>query len=310
MERKVLVGTGGGLYEAGGEEPIQFAGHEVTSLASGDSGWWAIIDGRQLRQAGVDGRWKRVTSVSKCEATCLLSTAAELFVGTTEAHLLRWQGGSLEVVRSFEKASGREDWYTPWGGPPETRSISADPSGTLYVNVHVGGVVRSTDGGRSWEPTIDLDADVHQVLFDPNSNFLLAASARGLATSEDHGQSWQFHTEGLHATYCRAVTSTRKTIFVTASTGPFTNHAALYRRPFDQDGSLQRCQGGLPDKFSDNIDTLCLAASSSWVAFGTEQGSVFLSRDEGQNWAVVAEGLPPVRCVAVAESDASVLVSG
>ncbi len=306
MERKVLVGTGDGLYEAGGKKLIQFSGHEVTSLASGHSGWWAIVDGQHLTQAGVNDKWRPVASLSRWKASCLLLTAGGLLVGTTEAHLLRWRGGNLEVVRSFEKVYGRENWYTPWGGAPEIRSMSADPFGTLYVNVHVGGVIRSTDGGRTWEPTIDLHTDVHQVFFDSSSSFLLAASARGLASSRDYGQSWQFHTEGLHATYCRAVTSTRKEIFVTASTGPFTNYAALYRKPLDQDMPFQRCKEGLPHRFSDNIDTLCLTASSSWVAFGTEQGSVFLSRNDGLTWAFVAEGLPPVRCVAVARSDAPV----
>ncbi len=40
MDQKVLVGTTDGLYEVGGGQPIQkaAAGHEVTSLAKGDSG--------------------------------------------------------------------------------------------------------------------------------------------------------------------------------------------------------------------------------------------------------------------------------
>ena len=50
MDQKVLVGTTDGLYEVGGGQPIQkaAAGHEVTSLAKGDSGWWAIIDRREV----------------------------------------------------------------------------------------------------------------------------------------------------------------------------------------------------------------------------------------------------------------------
>ena len=241
----------------------------------------------------------KVTSVETLRANCLLPTAAGLFVGTSEAHLFTLRGEALEPLCPFDKVQGRQDWYTPWGDPPEVRSISADPSGTVYVNVHVGGVVRSTDGGRSWKPTIDVHADVHQVLFDPGSGRVLAASARGLAVSNDGGASWQFDTKGRHGNYLRAVAVAGGTVLVTASTGPSTSHAAVYRRPLDGGEPFEQCRRGLPEWFSDNINTLCLTALDSWVAFGTSEGVVFLSADEGQSWVVAAEGLPPVRCVAL-----------
>jgi photosystem II stability/assembly factor-like uncharacterized protein len=175
--------------------------------------------------------------------------------------------------------------------------MSAGPN-TLYVNVHVGGIARSSDGGGSWEPTIDIHSDVHQVLFDPASGLVLAASARGLAFSDNGGKSWQFHTAGLQGTYLRAVAVAGETLLVSASTGPSTRRAAVYRRPLKSEEPFQRCQAGLPQWFSDNIDTFCLAASGSWAAFGTSAGSVFLSQDEGRSWTLAAEGLPPVRCVA------------
>jgi hypothetical protein len=59
-----------------------------------------------------------------------------------------------------------------------------------------------------------------------------------------------------------------------------------------------RCVEGLPEWFPANIDTFCLAAAGTRAAFGTEEGSVFVSDDEGSSWRTVAEGLPPVRCLA------------
>jgi photosystem II stability/assembly factor-like uncharacterized protein len=177
--------------------------------------------------------------------------------------------------------------------------MAGDPSGPLYVNVHVGGVVRSTDHGKTWAPTNDVDADVHEVYVDPAAGLLLAASARGLAISNDQGESWRFETSGLHGRYLRAVAVASETILLTASTGPFTKRAAVYRRSVYGDGLFERCQQGLPEWFSDNIDTACLAASGSWAAFGTSTGEVFLSADEGQSWRMLVEGLPPVRCVAL-----------
>jgi hypothetical protein len=299
MPQKILVGTTNGLYEVGDNKPIQFPEREVRTLAGGASGWWALIDRREVWRSGTSGPWMKVTAIDTPKANCLLPTAAGLLVGTAEAHLFTLRGETLEPVRSFNTVQGREDWHSPGGSPPEVRSMSADPSGPVYVNVHVGGVVRSADGGRSWEPTIDVHADVHQVLFDPGSGLVLAAAARGLAVSDNGGESWRFDTAGLHGRYLRAVAVAGGTVLVTASTGPFTHQAAVYRKSVDDGGPFERCRQGLPEWFTDNINTGCLAASGPWVAFGTAAGAVFLSADEGRSWSVAAEGLPPVRCVAL-----------
>src|SRR5205085_6124137 len=98
------------------------------------------------------------------DVTCLLPVDGTVMVGVAGAHLVRLTGAGLaERVGSFDDVPGRDRWYTPWGGPPDTRSLAA-AHGVVYANVHVGGIARSRDGGHSWEPTIDVDADVHQVL--------------------------------------------------------------------------------------------------------------------------------------------------
>src|SRR5262249_51391316 len=151
-----------------------------------------------------------------------------------------------------ETVPGREAWYTPWGDPPDTRSLAVDRGGTVYANVHVGGVVRSTDGGRSWEPTLDIEADVHQVLAHPRRpGHVFAASAVGLQTTVDAGATWQTVTEGLHATYLRAVAVATGGVLVSASTGPGGRRSALYRRT-RAGGPFERCRGGLPEWFGDN----------------------------------------------------------
>ena len=88
------------------------------------------------------------------------------------------------------RSPGRDAWYQPHGGPPAVRTMAVDDEGRIYVNVHVGGIVRSDDEGRSWEPTIDIDVDVHQVVTVPGQpGRVVAATARGLATSDDYGRS-------------------------------------------------------------------------------------------------------------------------
>ena len=300
MAPALLIGTTGGLYRGSEGNPVQFGEREVTALAQAGEGWWAIVDGRELwRTDGLDA-WMQEAVAEGLRANCLLPAGGDLLVGTSEAHLLRLRVSALERIRSFDEAPGRDEWFTPWGGPPDVRSITQDLSGAIYVNVHVGGILRSADGGGSWTTTLDIGSDVHEVAFHPASGHLLAASAWGLGLSEDEGASWRFDRDGLHGTYCRAVRVAGETILVTASTGPYTHRGAIYRSRLDDDGPLQRCEGGLPDWFGSNLDTHCLATSGSEAAFGTDEGSVFASSDEGATWALAADDLPAVRCVAFA----------
>lgn len=299
--RRVLVGTTEGLQELGATERRALEGQEITALARDGDGWWALVGGRTLCRAAGDAAWLDVATVAGPEATCLVATPAGLLVGTAGAHLLRLDDGALVSVEAFERIEGRAAWYTPWGDPADTRSITAGRDGALYVNVHVGGVACSTDGGRSWRATLDIETDVHQVLADPTvAGRVFAAAAVGLVVSEDGGESWRTETEGLHARYCRAVAVSQAAVLVTASTGHRGRRAGLYRRALDGPPGFERCREGLPDSFGDNIDTHCLAAAGSTAVFGTEDGEVYASRDEGSSWLLLAKGLAPVRCLALA----------
>lgn len=294
----LLIGTASGLYELDAHERTHLVGHEITGLAREGRRWWALVDGRTLRRG--DGGWAEVAAVEGPEATCLGPTPAGLLIGTAGAHLLRLTDAGLERLEAFETVEERAAWYTPWGDPADTRSISVDSDGTIYINVHVGGVVRSTDGGRSWRPTLDIEADVHQVLAHPTrAGVVLAAAAIGLGMSSDGGQSWRFDTDGLHGRYLRAVAVCGDTVLITASTGPSSKRAAVYRRRLDGTGSFEPCRQGLPEWFRSNIDTACLAASGPVAVVGTDDGRVFRSLDRGASWELVAKDLPAVQCVAL-----------
>jgi hypothetical protein len=205
----------------------------------------------------------------------------------------------LEPVESFEAVEGRETWHTPWGDPADVRSIAVGLDGAIYVNVHVGGVVRSRDAGHSWTPTVDIEADVHQVIAHPaRAEVVLAAAYEGFGLSRDGGDSWRFIADGLHAHYARAVAVAGETVLLSASTGPQGRRAALYRKPLDCGTKFVRCSDGLP-WFDHNIDTACLAAEGSLVVFGTDDGRVFRSLDEGAQWTLIAKGLPTITAVTI-----------
>ncbi|HEX2274649.1 MAG TPA: hypothetical protein VHG90_12320 [Acidimicrobiales bacterium] len=295
----VLVGTTEGLMRLGEHRPVELAGGRVTALAPAPDrrGWLALLGDRFLWAGEADGPWDQVASFDEGPpARCLVAAGDDVLVGTAEAHLLRVRDGRAEPVPGFEKTEGRDGWYTPWGGPPDTRSLSVGADGTIYANVHVGGIVRSSDAGETWEPTIDIDTDVHQVLAVNGS--VLAPSAYGLATSADGGDSWDMVTDGLHATYLRAVAVAGDDVLVSASTGPGGERSAVYRRAGGQ-GPFERCQAGLPEWLSGNIDTGTLAAAGGRVVFAAPGGTLYASSDAGRTWETLAEGLPRVTAVAL-----------
>ncbi|MDP9419528.1 MAG: hypothetical protein M3P53_05175 [Actinomycetota bacterium] len=299
----LLAGTEAGLVELTPDDlpaTVAFAGRSVDALSWGPSGWWALVDAAEVWHVEGEGDWERHAAATGPSLTCLAATPAGLLVGTAEAHLARVTDGHLERVDAFDHAQGRDRWYTPWGGPPDTRSVSADADGTLFVNVHVGGILRSADHGRSWRPTIDIHADVHQVLAGAAPGLVLAACAEGLALSDDAGISWRIDDGDLHATYSRAVAATASTAVISTSTGPGGAHSALYRRRLAAAWGFERCRTGLPEWFDGNVDTGCLVADAGTVAAATGGGEVFVSHDEGVTWQRWATDLPPVRCLALA----------
>jgi hypothetical protein len=301
MDTPILVGTESGLWQVRGDalEPVdQFTARTVTALARSGHETWAIVDGRALWQT-TDGHWNERASLGDRRATCVASTPKGLLIGTAQSHLLRFLDSTLEPVESFETVDGREEWHTPWGDPADVRSIAVGLDGTVYVNVHVGGVVRSRDAGRTWMPTVDIEADVHQVIAHPTrANLVLVAAYDGFGISGDGGDSWRFITDGMHAHYARAVAVSGETVLVSASTGPRGRKSTLYRKPLDGATEFVRCAEGLP-WFDDNIDTACLAAEGSLVVFGTDDGRVFRSLDGGAHWGLVSKGLPTITAVTI-----------
>ena len=295
----VLAATDDGLHSVdvdGLPGPSHHNGRPVTGLGRARSDLWALIGESEVWRGSGD-EWTHVADISEHRGSFITGIAGHIFVGTSEARLFLLAGDALEPLEAFDKAEGRSTWYTPWGGPAATRSM-ANWDEDLFVNVHVGGILTSSDRGASWAPTIDIQADVHHVT--TAEGMVLAACARGLAVSNDGGTTWRYRTDGLEDRYSRAVAVCGDVVLVSASAGPRGGHAAVYRAALP-DGTFERCRTGLPEWFEDNIDTYCLDAlpDGAFAAFGTRDGLLFGSNDSGGSWRPLASGLPPVRRVLV-----------
>ncbi len=283
-----LAGTISGIYGVDtGEEVV--GGARINHIARGDSGWWAVdSEGQIYHDAEVVA-----TIPDGVEPTCIQPTPETVWIGADRARLYGYENGVVEEDEFFTSAPGRDNWHTPWGGPPAVRSMTLDADHTLYVGVHVGGILRYDDTGPV--PTIDISSDVHQVMAHPaQKGAVFAATARGVAVSHN-GHDFAFRVEGLHATYCRAIAVLEDRFIVTASTGPRSNDARVYSGSL-WEGELTPVGGGLLERFDDNVDTHCLSAVGDGVHLG-HGDSVWRSGDAGETWEIVRSGLPKVTCV-------------
>ena len=270
----LLIGTTSGAYALEDELRPLIEGTRINHVARFADNWWAA-----------DGKGRIYRDGELVET---------IWIGANEARLYGMEDGSIEEDEFFRDAPGRSDWHTPWGGPPDVRSMTLDADHTLYINVHVGGIIRYDNTGLV--PTLDISADVHEVAAHPSAKgAVFAATAHGLAQSHN-GHDFDFRTIGLHANYCRAVAVLEDRVILSASTGPSTSRGRLYRADL-WDGPFEPIHHGLPEWFEGNLNTHCVVAHEGHLYAGFEN-TVWVSGDWGDSWDISASGLPKVSCLA------------
>jgi hypothetical protein len=295
MGHMIVTGTADGLYEVSLDGAIlrhALNGTEVRTV----SGDWAVAN-------------DAVVSISSGQKAplpdgllprCLFSgSGGSCLVGTSAARLFEVDVNGARPIETFDAIPSRHEWSTPWGGPPDARSMARSSQG-LLVNIHVGGVWRGD--GHTWAQVVEREQDSHQVVASEKT--VAVAAATGVGQSNDGGTTWTWSNEGLHANYCRAATIAEGWVLVSASTGPGTHKGSIYRRPLDKpDEPFVPVGGddGLPKMFPHNVDTFELTAAGELVAVGTPTGEVYLSDDSGGSWRLLVDALPGVRSVSFTE---------
>ena len=201
-----------------------------------------------------------------------------LLLGTEPPHVYVWEMDERPAWRSesFASLDCRAEWHTPWGGPPAVRSLAATPDGWVYADIHVGSIMRSADGGATWEPvTPELHEDVHQVGLSPAApERVYANTANGVWVSDDRGRSWQYRPEERQR-YGRAVAihpESPDLMLCTVSDGPHGDdvHGALYRSA-DGGRTWAHVTEGFPRSTKGNINTFHVvfdADGTAWACVG------------------------------------------
>ncbi len=301
-----------GLFAVNGDRHTQEIPNQLVRWLAPDGrgGALAIVGPHSLRRRAPGGDWATVAT-SELELSCCMAVGDTIYVGTHDARMLRLSHGGggldpdrgvLHPVDGFDNVPGRDTWFAGSAivngqrvGPPlGIRSVAANSNGSvLFANVHVGGIPRSTDGGSTWQPTIDINSDVHEVRAHPaDPDLVVAASAVGLCISRDAGATWTMEHDGLHASHCSAVAFSGDDILISASTDPFAAQGKIYRRPVRPDGRIAAVEGGLPAWIDGKADTGCIATNGSTVVLADRAGTLYLSTDFGLAWSRSRNDLP------------------
>jgi photosystem II stability/assembly factor-like uncharacterized protein len=246
-------------------------------------------------------------------ASARINGHTRLYAGTEPAHLfasddlgLHWnEMPSLRSVPSVSK------WSFP--APPHighVKHLNFDPHNpaTIYASIEVGGLLKSTDAGQSWQELADLYEDVHRLMIHPNNpNFLYAVTGRGLYVSPDAGATWEQWTRredeiGGYPDGLVFRPSEPNLFFVTAAhdaPGTWrTTHFAGARISRSRDGgrAWEILRNGLPDRMQASIEAFCLeeAGESFSIFAATTSGEVWCSEDGGGRWERIITGLAPI----------------
>ena len=272
-----------------------FRGEGIVRAAEGtETAIVALKDGGVLA-VGENGAAERLARLDEPMESLLIlrDSALEALVGTEGARLHRIAGAGAERIEAFDRLECRGRWHTPWGGPPAVRSLAATPDGTVYADIHVGGIMRSMDEGHSWEPVKDeLNEDVHQVAACPAApDRVVANTARGVYVSDDRGLSWRHRAEDLGERYGRAVAvapDEPDLMLATVSDGPHGDdvHGQLYRTE-DAGQSWRHVADGFPAATKSNINTHHVAFSSDGTAWACVGTRLYRGSDRGRKWSEV-----------------------
>jgi hypothetical protein len=237
------------------------------------------------------------------------SQPATAYAGTTPPRLYRTDdsGRSWRELPAFARAPGAENWVYPVApGWPNIRWILAGPADpqTLSVGVEIGGLIRSADGGTTWEDrTSDMNKDVHCVAAHPAApDVLYTSTPQGPYRTDNGGRSWTHLWRDRSPSYSAQIAlhpAQPGTAVVGISRGFRGGDAALYRST-DRGESWMRVTEERPSLAGTIFKALAFSRTTPQVAAaGTMAGEVWLSEDGGASWRIVASGLPPVRALLV-----------
>lgn len=251
-----------------------------------------------------------------------------LFAGVEPAGLFRSEdaGDTWTHVAGLQDHPTRRDWQ-PGGAGLILHSLVPHPNDErqVWVGISSAGVFHTADGGETWEPRNqgtrcdflpegqrypEFGQCVHCLVMAPGMpDRLYQQNHCGMYRSDDGGRHWTSIEAGLPSSFgFPAVAHPRdpSTLYLLPLNGDSAGRfvpdgmAAVWRTR-NSGESWEALRSGLPQK-NTFFGVLRQAMATdrlepAGVYFGTNSGSLYASRDEGDNWTCIAEHLPAIASV-------------
>jgi photosystem II stability/assembly factor-like uncharacterized protein len=253
-----------------------------------------------------------------------------LYCGVEPAALFKSTdaGETWSLERGLFDHPHRPQWQ-PGGGGLCLHTVLPDPANDqrLFVAISTGGVYRTDDGGKNWQPRNkgirakfmppdqqfpEWGQCVHKVVSHPsNPDRMFLQHHWGIYRSDDAGDSWNDIGNGVPSDFGFAMEidphdpNTVYVIPIESDEFRCTPEAKLrVYRTRNAGDSWEPLAEGLPQK--DAFETILRdsmkadANNPTGLYFGTRSGKLFGSKDGGDSWTAITEGLPAITCVKTA----------
>jgi photosystem II stability/assembly factor-like uncharacterized protein len=268
---------------------------QVAFLAAYEGGVWRSENG------GVT--WRHLTTYPVEHAHSIVVNPhdpAVVYVGSEPATVFHSRDGgtSWQECQQFRQVPEATQWhfFAPRQAHVRDLRMAVDDPSCLYAGLEVGGIVRTSDAGATWQQLHGPYEDVHSLSVTPaRPRTLYAATARQPWRSDDCGDTWTAIGQGLPHHYIvpiAAAPDDADLVLTSCSTG-FQRRTGRVARSTDGGRSWQ--EPVWPGPANDMAIAIAWDTTTPHVVFaGTDGGRLYRSTDRGMTWQALPVTLDSV----------------